>query len=412
MADAIPLAVANARKLPQQSSHPPVTRAMQSTVHDEVEEAAMRSAQQHRATAAMLESAAAQHDRIAADRRSQLDDADRESLIEDAKAMRAQAASHVEMAEEDERRAGAPSWPQAELHGPSMAAADNDNEDKIGPILTAAALGAAVVLPGGLTLGAAAIAAAPHLGIDPDGTARRRARATLKRDAEGKFGFILREDAAGIFIASIVHRTMMQIEDERDKLEEGDRLCSIDGASVRADPESSSTDGNGSGGAAADALSAAGVVHNQSSLVSLPPAGGFPSGLSLDECKKLIRASGQSVVLEVYRLEVKPVTERLMSAKSHLEGELKKALDIAAPDLLPHIETKVLPKIESMKQGIVDAVEELTKPQEDAQERSSAAGAASSSGVQAEFRALAVDEPSCSGDGAPSASKKRFVEVD
>ena len=118
------------------------------------------------------------------------------------------------------------------------------------------------------------------------------------------------------------------------------------------------------------------------------------------------------MVLEVYRLEVKPVTERLMSAKGHLEGELKKALDIAAPDLLPHIETKVLPKIESMKQGIVDAVEELTKPQEDAQERSSAAGAASSSGVQAEFRALAVDEPSCSGDGAPSASTKLFVEVD
>ena len=101
-----------------------------------------------------------------------------------------------------------------------------------------------------------------------------------------------------------------------------------------------------------------------------------------------------------------------MSAKGHLEGELKKALDIAAPDLLPHIETKVLPKIESMKQGIVDAVEELTKPQEDAQERSSAAGAAASSGVQAEFRALPVDEPSSSGDGAPSASEKRFVEVD
>lgn len=345
------------------------------------EEATLREAHAHRATAAMLEAAAVQNETLASalSGREELL-ADRQSLVEDAMAMRAQAWRHITMAEECERAIRPPA--------PSPAAAA---ESDYRPLLTAAALGTAWVLPGGLALGAAAIAVAPHLGIDPDGSARQRVRATLRRDSQGLFKMVIKEDVAGLFIASIYPS---DADDERDRLRMGDRLRAIDGHLVRASaaegsmPQVVTTDNAHAASIAAlpstsaplsaaphaaapsvaapsiaaaysrsAASSAASSTNTAPCTVPLPlidlsdvgvpeaPEEAIddtsdepPRGLTLDQTKQLIRASEHSVVLELFREEIKPLVERLGATKTHLEGEMRKAADLVDPTLVPRLE--------------------------------------------------------------------------
>ena len=110
------------------------------------------------------------------------------------------------------------------------------------------------------------------------------------------------------------------VADEREQLERGDRIHSIDGACVAAPPTSAPpSDGQSSS-------------HN----LSLEEA--KSTGLSLEEAKRLVRASGASVTVEVWREEVRPMSERLLETKAHLEGELKSALDIASPGLADRLD--------------------------------------------------------------------------
>lgn len=128
------------------------------------EEATLKQEHTHRLTAETLEQAALQHERLACDA---LFDEDAATLLEDATELRAKSRAHLEMAE---LSAEGPIEPQTA---------------SIGPMLTAAALGTALAVPGGVTLGAAGVAVAPYLGIDPRGTAMQRVRACLRRDATG-----------------------------------------------------------------------------------------------------------------------------------------------------------------------------------------------------------------------------------
>jgi hypothetical protein len=163
----------------------------------EREEATLKELHSHRVTAEMLEQAAKRHEDLARDTSALLEDDERSALLEDVEALRAQARAHADIAE--------------------AAEVAESTTNKVGPILTAAALGTAFALPGGMMLGAAGVAVAPYLGIDPHGTAMRArlVRATLRRDTTGRFNFELREDATGIFIAQL-HQS--DVTDERSHL--------------------------------------------------------------------------------------------------------------------------------------------------------------------------------------------------
>ena len=210
----------------------------------------------------------------------------------------------------------------------------------IRPLLTAAALGVAVVLPGGLTLGAAALAVAPHLGIDPDGTAKRRVRASLQRDSRGLFNFVIREDAHGMYMAAV---DVSDVADERAQLEVGDRIYSIDGARVRADEPLADVPSQEAGPPLVAPLI---DFSGEADSADAPP----PPGLSLDEVKRLVRASGAAVLVELFREEVRPVSERLFETKTHLEGELKAALELTSPGLPD--------KLEALRDDLVSTAEE------------------------------------------------------
>ena len=244
----------------------------------------------HRATVEALLKAADRNERLAdllaSDLLASISTAEIGGLRSHAENMRQQAAHHLRIAE-------------------SLCSKVEDDPEgpKIGSMLTAAGVIAAVALPGGVTLGAAAIAAAPHLGIDPlgDGSAYRRVCATLRRDDVGQFGFVIREDEAGLYLASI-HANVQPDFDERALLREGDRLYSLDGAQVRAVRDVAS--------------------EERSSAVEAAAA----LGIGLDDARKLVRASGAAITVEVYREEVRPLSERLHRTKDHFQGEVERAI--------------------------------------------------------------------------------------
>ena len=241
--------------------------------------------------------------------------------------------------------------------------------------------------------GAAAIAAAPYLGIDPDGTARARVRAVLRRDADGHFKFLLREDEHGLYLAAIYPS---DAQDDRTKLQPGDRLKSIDGAHVRADfapAANTSEDADAVHAAQSDGVAPAAVAAPAAAASSAsdePPAAPaveeagltaqaveegalatWPSGLTLDEAKRLVRASGQSVVLEVYREEVRPAVERLGETKAELDDELAKALDLASPRLsekLSRVKEDLVEKVHGAVAGAAAAAQPHVARLTDAQQ--------------------------------------------
>ena len=391
-------------------------------------------------------------------------------------------------------------------------------EPPIGALLTAAGFAAAVVLPGGLTLGAAAIAAAPYLGIDPSGHARRYVTATLCRDTSGRFAVALAEDADGAIYISQLRPS--DVEDERHLLRVSDRVRALNGTLLQpqvdqhappsptagpaapaapaaptpaaaglagpgvlinlddalphlpssapaiapasaggsgggvlidlddqSPPPASSSPATAGGSRETDLLidlgdapspflssapaiapaSAAGSgggvlidLDDQSpppahaTTASVPPlvlidlggssqngaivgddagssrasgsscaggggAGGGSAGgsigsggssggcaqtlppgadvrstssrVSLDEAKALVRQSADSLHVELYRLEVKPLVERMHQTKSHLQGEMEKVASYATPRL-ESIKREALPRIEAAGSGL------------------------------------------------------------
>ena len=280
--------------------------------------ALLAEAARHRETALMLERSAQQNERLANLARGRGTEAV-ESLMADAKAMQTQAAIHRNLASQAEWKAGPEYRPSAQV--------SKEHDAEIGPILTTAAVAALTVLPMGLTVGAAALTAAPYLGIDPDGTARRHVCAVLKRDSDGRFGLLLKEDERGIFIATLLET---DVSDERAVLRVGDRLRALNGDLVRATEQ--------------EAEQAAAGEPNAQRPTSAPTlqAAGTPASapLSLDDAKQLVRSADESITVEVFRREVRPAAERLLECKDRVMGDAQRVLDLAKsnPNLGPHLE--------------------------------------------------------------------------
>ena len=198
------------------------------------------------------------------------------------------------------------------------------------PVATAAAL-TAVALPLGMVTLGSAIAAAPYLGVDlerPLGlrAARARVSATLRRDSGGKFRLLLREDEAGVYIFAAEES---DAEDDRALLKEGDYVATIDGFPVRAAQQASQPP-------AGDRTAASPASAN-------PVVGSW----SLDEVKEHVRRAATSVIVEVWREEIRPTAQRLGEFQEQVFSEVKKIGDSASELAKPHLERSgVLPHLE------------------------------------------------------------------
>ena len=99
----------------------------------------------------------------------------------------------------------------------------------------------------------------------------------LKRDSDGRFGLLLKEDERGIFIATLLET---DVSDERAVLRVGDHLRALNGDLVRATEQ--------------EAEQAAAGEPNAQRPTSAPTlqAAGTPASapLSLDDAKQLVRA--------------------------------------------------------------------------------------------------------------------------
>ena len=303
-------------------------------------------ASMHRSTADMLERSAAQNDTLA-DSACEFALADEElhALLSDSQQMRTQAAQHRAAASHSEWNAGLeyrPTLQPRQLQQPP---------EDLRPILTTAAAAAATILPGGWVIGAAAVTAAPYLGIDPDGSATRFVRATLHRDARGLFNFLLKEDEQGVYLAALLEgggtlegggnagggEGLVGDEplesgggggggggDERIALRVGDRIRSLDGALVRAEGmarASSAAVANGTGSQAEDdggggAASGAAAAAGSQAGTSTQAGSSTQAWLGYEEAKQRVRAAGASLMVEVYRREIRPATERLLESKA------------------------------------------------------------------------------------------------
>ena len=282
----------------------------------------LAAAAQERSLATTLERSASQHVKLA----SLVPDEGAE-LLRDAAAMRAKAAQHLATAQKFEveyaatrtRNTPAVHIGQAteSINGPSPSDAMS--------LLRAGVAGAAVLLPGGVTVGAAAIAAAPYLGIDPSGQAhhRVRTRAMLRRDSSGKYRLQLQENVHGR--VSIAQLLWSDAQDDRGRLQVGDELTMIDGVSLRPQMEGNAA-GIGTSAATSPSASSTEAPHGS---------------ISLDAAKDLVRAAGETMLLEVAREEVRPALDRLLETKSALEADAQKLYRFVSPQLnaaRPHIE--------------------------------------------------------------------------
>ena len=290
----------------------------------------LAEAGRQRETAALLERSADQNEKLAVLSVSEFGPGPEcDELMADAKAMRVQAAYHRNLATQSEWAAGPEFRPSLQLNLGNEQRGQSPPE--IGPLLTTAAAAAATVLPGGWALGAAAVTAAPYLGFDPDGTARRHVLATLRRDPQKRaFGLLLKEDEAGIVIAALMES---QAEDERSKLRVGDHVRALNGALVRTQVTDRPT---------------------ATSSVTVPDDGAQQPLLTLDEAKDLVRGCAESVVVEVFRLEVRPAAERLMESKDRVMSDVQKVLDHAraSPRIAPHLDRvgeALAPHLETMR---------------------------------------------------------------
>ena len=234
------------------SSHPPKAQAA-STSSTAESSSNLEDAARRRKIAKMLEQSAAQHRSLAA---LTLDDTERASMLASALSLQQQAEQH---------RVGAAAPPAA---APAAESASREEGDSIRPLLTTVGAATLWALPGGLVTGAAVIAAAPHLGIDFDGKASRPIRATLRRDFAGRFNFMLKEDADGLFVAVLLESEAI-IPDDRSSLLVGDRVRSLDDQLVRA---------AASARRAAPSMSAAEPPHEAQ------------EGMGLEEAKAHVRA--------------------------------------------------------------------------------------------------------------------------
>lgn len=186
------------------------------------------------------------------------------------------------------------------------------------PASASAAVVTAVALPGGMMLGAAAIAVAPYVGLDPAASfglpsARGRVSATIRRDCDGRFKIALREDGGGTFISSL-HATDAD-GDERARLKEGDYLFAIDGARVRSDPARMAVDDSEAHSATAPAVAppAARSADSSRDAGASSSADASSDGVLLgcEDVKARVRDAAGAITLEVWREGVRPVVERL-----------------------------------------------------------------------------------------------------
>ena len=176
--------------------------------------------------------------------------------------------------------------------------------------LLRAGVAGAAVLPGGVTVGAAAIAAAPYLGIDPSGQAhhRVRTRAMLRRDSSGKYRLQLQENVHGR--VSIAQLLWSDAQDDRGRLQVGDELTMIDGVSLRPQMEGNAA-GIGTSAATSPSASSTEAPHGS---------------ISLDAAKDLVRAAGETMLLEVAREEVRPALDRLLETRAPSRQTLRSSI--------------------------------------------------------------------------------------
>ena len=199
------------------------------------------------------------------------------------------------------------------------------------PMLTMASI-AAIALPLGVVSMSAALAAGPAVGVDiaPHlglSSARRRVRATLRRDAMGRFGVVLREDDGGVYIAKLLESDDMA-DDERGVLLEGDYVCSLDGAAVRTP--------HGTVAASETSPDAAGVTAAALDAAAAPPSSSAP--LTLEEAKARLRDAAEGITIEVWRETIRPVGERLGELNTQVTSEVGRLGTAVSNMAKPHLE--------------------------------------------------------------------------
>lgn len=299
-------------------------------------------AAQSRNTATLLERSAAMHERLM--RMLSLSSTveagrERQLLASERSAMLRQAACHRKTAAEAEMAAGVEE--DGELVSEPLVDTPADGGDgKLGPsLLRAAVFGAAVALPAGVTLGVGAITAAPYLGIDPDGSARARVRAILKRDSAGRFLFQVRKNSSGeIFISSLPES---DAADERGRLVVGDQLHSIDGRVVSSAEQRETQ------------------RRQQQALIEGLAEDDGPSPLDLEGVKELVRAAGESILVEVCRKDIRPVVERLKDTKSMLENDVARVAQSSHFVAMKKTAQPLLEKASALAQPLIEKANEL-----------------------------------------------------
>jgi hypothetical protein len=292
-----------------------------------------------RATATLLERSAAMHHRLiqVLSLSSTAEAAhERGLLLSEQSALMQQAAHHRKTAAESDMAAGIEE--DGEFVREPLVEPSADGDATLGTsLLRAAVFGAAVALPAGVTLGVGAISAAPYLGIDPDGSARAPVRATLKRDSAGRFLFqVQKGDGGEIFISSLLES---DAADERSRLVVGDRLRSVDGRLVLSAEQRQEK-----------------RRQQQTLIEGLSDEG--PASLDVDEVKQLVRAAGESVLVEVWREDIRPVVDRLQETRTMLENDVARVAHLAKPVL----DSSQLAAVRQTAQPLIDKASVFAQP--------------------------------------------------
>ena len=264
---------------------------------------------------------------------------ERDMLASERSAMLRQASHHRKTAAEADMAAGIEE--NGELISEPLVdpPADSGEENLGASLLRAAVFGAAVALPAGVTLGVGAISAAPYLGIEPDGSARAPVRATLKRDSAGRFLFQVQKGERGeIFISSLLESNA---GDERSRLVVGDQLHSIDGRLVLSAEQQQEQ------------------RRQQQALIEDLAEENGPPPLDLDGVKELVRAAGDTILIEVRRKDIRPVIERLQDTKNLLEKDVARVTQSSQFVAMKQTAQPLLDKASTLAQPLLEKANEL-----------------------------------------------------
>ena len=116
---------------------------------------------------------------------------------------------------------------------------------------------------------------------------------------------------------------------------------------VAADDGSSQETGEQASSEPLISLSAEDEAAAAAGAATPPP----PPQLTLDEAKKLIRASGESFEVEVFRLEIKPLAARLGQHDLDRALVLARLLDVRAPLLAAEALPELEPRPDALEVG-------------------------------------------------------------